>query len=67
MARAAETEGSVTRAARTEDSSSDEREPEDSSSDESEGEYLKVANEFAALRAAAKERAAENVRRSFKM
>ena len=56
----------VTRAAKTEDSSSDAREPEDSCSDESEGEYLKVANEFAARREAAKVRAAENVRRSFK-
>jgi len=56
MTRAAETEGAVTRAAKTEDSSSDEREPEDSSSDKSEGEYLKVANEFAAKREAAKKR-----------
>ena len=57
---------SVKRAAKTGDSSSDEREPGDSSSDESEGEYLKIANAFAAKREAAKERAAEYVRRSFK-
>ena len=65
MTRAAETEGAVMRAAKTEVSSSDEREPEASSSDESEGEYLKAAIEFAAKREAAKERAAENLRRSF--
>ena len=59
MTRAAETEGAVTRAVKTEDYSSDKREPENSSSDESEGEYLKVANEFAAKREAAKERAAD--------
>jgi len=56
VTRAAEAEGAVARAAET----------EDSSSDESEGEYLKVANEFVAKRAAAKESAAENLRRSFK-
>ena len=36
------------------------------SSDASEGEYLKVANEFAAKLEAVKERVAENVRRRYK-
>ena len=54
VTRAAETEGAVTRAAETE------------VSDETEDEYFKVACEFAAKNEAAKERAAENLRRNFK-
>ena len=56
VTRAAETEGSVTRSAET----------EDSSSDESKDEYFEVATEFAAKREAAKGRAAENFRRSYR-